>query len=1185
MNVKPFDSTSSYASNNIVKSTVDIKYQNINGLGDKLGQNDVLEDILSREIIIYAEAMKGPNFTCDIPGYSVKTYPHSTHENCKGRVPGGFVLVLKNSIKKNVKVVKQNDHVIWLCLTNLVNHMNINKIFVGAVYVPHEKSVLRDVENDEIFSIQQDIEYFSSQGIVYPLGDWNARTGNLQDFIAARNMVNLPLLIGSTSGGSRRSNVDTKVNGHGKKLIDLCKMSGYEIQNGRINEKSNTFTCFRHNGQSCVDYLLSNSEHSYLITDFEVQPRTVDSDHCALTFSLPIKNNLECCTKSTPRECKRQTLRYKWDKSRSSKYNENISNAESKARSDDFICSVGSRDLSHKQVIDKFYDFILPPIKETFKLIKNNMAPKFPLNDWFDQECKTLKRKINDLLKNDPWSTEVCDLKKEYHRINQLKKRQGKRKVAFKAHDLQANKPQDFWNFWKSHTKKKNNCDPDIHLEQFTEFYENVQKNHLTANDPNYNHELMGKIDSIISEIDMDREINMYIDNPVFDALNGPINFEEIKNAMKKTKNKKAAGSDGLVSEFFKYSNGHIDGPLSALFNYILNSGEYPDQWSDGFINPIHKKKSKTDPENYRKVTVLPAIGKLFDTIMNARLTSIKEIMQSFDRLQFGFKEKHGSVDNAFILDSIIDINKTRGRPTYVCYIDLKSAFDMIIRAALLWKLRRQGIKGKFFAVLSSMLKKAQSTVKWDGKLGETFDNLCGVLQGGVSSPQLFKIFIEDLVNYLDKSCGIKINTETICHLLLADDLVLISETRSGLQRLLDGFSTFCKQWHLVVNMDKTKVSVFNKTLAMKTRTENIYYNGEVVKNTNDYVYVGLNFSTDKDRFATHLKNKVDSANKAIFAAMSLARNACGGELSALTHLHIYDAQIRPILEFASPVWFKNKSIDELEQVQTKFLRRTLGVGRTTPNLALYGDTNKFPLLVRQRYMFLKYWARLSQMPVGSVLHNIYVEHQKLETPYMKKVKSTLTAAGVLPDNLPIVSKKNTPFFLRHMKHNLEFLYKENWLSEINDSVKNPMLRLYKTFKKTFGLEKYIKNVSDRKIQKSISQFRLSSHCLRIHTGRQERDKTGKNMPADKRFCLSCTSGKIDDEMHLLTSCKTHNTERKTMFTNISPCLDLHCPQSNSDILSTILNSDNKFVIYEFGKFLKYAFNKRKTESKESVKV
>ena len=81
---------------------------------------------------------------------------------------------------------------------------------------------------------------------------------------------------------------------------------------------------------------------------------------------------------------------------------------------------------------------------------------------------------------------------------------------------------------------------------------------------------------------------------------------------------------------------------------------------------------------------MLPALGKLFDIVLNSRLTKIKEILQSYDRLQFGFKEKHGSVGNAFILDSLIDINKARGRPTYVCYIDLKSAFDTIIRNALL---------------------------------------------------------------------------------------------------------------------------------------------------------------------------------------------------------------------------------------------------------------------------------------------------------------------------------------------------------------------------------------------------------------------------------------------------------------------------------------------------------------------
>ena len=163
---------------------------------------------------------------------------------------------------------------------------------------------------------------------------------------------------------------------------------------------------------------------------------------------------------------------------------------------------------------------------------------------------------------------------------------------------------------------------------------------------------------------------------------------------------------------------------------------------------------------------------------------------------------------------------------------------------------------------------------------------------------------------------------------------------------------------------------------------------------------------------------------------------------------------------------------------------------------------------------------------------------------------------------------------------NLEFLYKEKWLADINDSETNPMLRLYKKFKKSFGLEAYIKHVSDRNIQKSISQFRLSSHCLRIHKGRQERDNKGKNTPANKRFCLSCKIGEVDDEIHLLNKCKTHSNERKILITKIAPFIDPHCPHTLIDVLSIILNSDKEFVLYEFGKFLKTAFNKRKTESK-----
>ena len=264
----------------------DFKYHNINGLGDKLLHNDIIHDIKQRHLTIFSESMKGPDFDHPIDGYSVESIPHSSHKACKRRVPGGFVVIVKNTIKKYVKIVKQNDHVLWIKITNLINSP-VENFFICAVYIPHEKSVLRDLDNDEIISIQNDIEHFSSMGIIYPIGDWNSRLGDLLDFVK-NNAGNSG--ISSLSDEPRRLNIDTKINSHGKKLISLCKTTGLLIQNGRNNPvETNVFTCYRHNGQSTVDYLLSRKENAYLLKKFNIHPRTVDSDHCAITFSLPVK--------------------------------------------------------------------------------------------------------------------------------------------------------------------------------------------------------------------------------------------------------------------------------------------------------------------------------------------------------------------------------------------------------------------------------------------------------------------------------------------------------------------------------------------------------------------------------------------------------------------------------------------------------------------------------------------------------------------------------------------------------------------------------------------------------------------------------------------------------------------------------------------------------------------------------
>ena len=93
-----------------------------------------------------------------------------------------------------------------------------------------------------------------------------------------------------------------------------------------------------------------------------------------------------------------------------------------------------------------------------------------------------------------------------------------------------------------------------------------------------------------------------------------------------------------------------------------------------------------------------------------------------------------------------------------------------------------QGCNGKFLAVIKSMFRNATSRVKWGGHLREIFENIYGVLQGGVLSPNLFNRFLEDLPDYLNAEKGIYIGGIKIPYLLFADDLVLMSESPSCLQ-------------------------------------------------------------------------------------------------------------------------------------------------------------------------------------------------------------------------------------------------------------------------------------------------------------------------------------------------------------------------------------------------------------------
>jgi hypothetical protein len=135
------------------------------------------------------------------------------------------------------------------------------------------------------------------------------------------------------------------------------------------------------------------------------------------------------------------------------------------------------------------------------------------------------------------------------------------------------------------------------------------------------------------------------------------------------------------------------------IFNVILKTGIYPKSWKESFTIPIYKSGDKNYPNNYRGVSLINCLTKIFNTILNNRL--IKIIDDQLSNSQFSFRENHRTADSIFVLKSLINkyIHKNKNN-IYACFVDLRKAFDSVWREALLYKLCKMGVGLHVFKLL-----------------------------------------------------------------------------------------------------------------------------------------------------------------------------------------------------------------------------------------------------------------------------------------------------------------------------------------------------------------------------------------------------------------------------------------------------------------------------------------------------
>jgi hypothetical protein len=459
--------------------------------------------------------------------------------------------------------------------------------------------------------------------------------------------------------------------------------------------------------------------------------------------------------------------------------------------------------------------------------------------------------------------------------------------------EMRSANPKEFWRKLKGASEGGNELTDEIINSQgemvegqdamrvWKESFQNIYKKDKGVFDESY----CSFIEAQILKIEVQSDDIIMDDNTRH--MNRPLDLEEVRVALRNMKGGKATGTDGITIEMLREGEEQCIQALWEVFNAVWLVEEFPDEWTLGVINPIPKGslvgKAKLIPLNYRGITLLNVVPKLFTSIIHERLRDFCELQGVLSEEQAGFRKFRSTVDQIFILYEV-----TKGRfpaKTFCCFLDIEKAYDKTWRDGLWYQLAAKGIVGKMWRMLRNMYRRVKSCVKVNSRLTEFFDIFIGLRQGCKLSPLLFDIFIDGLVDEVKRTGkGVRYGDVIIGILVFADDIALLAENRLDLELLIEVVCEYSRKWRFQFGLDKSAVVIFedNRTLQLFVYKDckivctcgRHWRLGEgFIKEVEVYKYLGIEFNK-RCTFSDLKARLADKArkNRAYIGAMTRAK-------------------------------------------------------------------------------------------------------------------------------------------------------------------------------------------------------------------------------------------------------------------------------------------------------------------------
>lgn len=998
---------------------------------------------------------------------------------------GGITLYVNKKIGENtVEVKNKMKEVLWVKINNKGEKIIIGSAYRNPDYSKYENTSFFEKLEEEIQEIKK--EYGNYKMML--VGDFNARVGLLDDLQRFEHPGDTweEEQIKVEGRIKDRENEDKTINAAGRKLIGLCKNIGMILLNGRTEgDKNGKITFISTRGASAIDLALAETEMmAEGRLNLTIGMKTT-STHMPIEVEWAIETEN---MRSTKKKQEVNTLKkYRWKE----KYREDYIERKNDEISE--IMKIGVSEAIKAKEIDvatsrltTYFEYIGKKME-----VRDQGPKKTRQNEWFDTECKLLKQKTKEALrefrieKEEKKLKEYIKIRKEY-RATCRKKIEEEKRLHMNELERAADEKntKEFWKIIKNKVKRKSTAISDIAPEDWIRHFSEMFKER-------------GKCTERDNESHEEQRVEL---------LDARILESEVEKIIKELKNGKAAGSDGIPNELIKYHDkrNELHKILADLFNKIMELNKWPKEWNVGIIQPIHKKGDASKPENYRGITLLPTVSKIMTKIITIRLQTWLEENNKISMFQAGFRQGYSTIDNVIVFNTIIErtINKKK-RELYTCFVDFKTAFDSINRDKLWGKLEKIGISNKIINFIKAVYYDTEAKVKTDSKeTTQTFKVRAGVRQGCQLSAILFMIYVNDIPDFIKSSVDNihepYIRKIGVPLLMYADDIVLVSESPIGLQRQLRKLEEYACIWDLEVNTSKTKTMVFTKN--KRKCGLQWTYSGEKLENVDNYNYLGLKVNKNMD-WKKHIEEVTTSANRKLAPLRKLYYS--NEEMSVKTMKKIFDAIIEPVMLYGSEIWSMGNKVLKCDKVIQRLAKEMLGVKITSANNAAIAELGwiKTSWKAKQRG-FNKLWKMEKEN--NKILQKECILQMKREKSdnWVQRTNNELKAIDVIGEI---------------QKEKLREVIRKEQNKELENNITNmSTLIMIQHLGKEEKEEEYTKT-NNRKIRSAVAGLRLG-------TKRWRREKNEEGI----RLCQLCNE--TDHPNHYPKDCKGLEDVRNGMW-------------------------------------------------------